>query len=386
MQFSLTEDQQAFVDSARAFSDGVLAPNAAQWDAQCHFPVAVLKQAGELGFMGMYTPAGAGGLGLPRLDASLIVEELSRGCTATAAYLTIHNMATSMVGKYGSEALINEWCPALVSGEKLASYCLTEPGAGSDAASLRTSATVEGDHYLVNGSKVFISGAGETDALIVMLRTGRLGPGGISALLIPADAEGVSYGKNEEKMGWKAQPTRTISFDKVRVPVGNRLGAEGQGFAIAMEGLDGGRINIATCSVGTAQQALEEAVAYVQQRTQFGRAIADFQATQFSLANMLTELVAARQMVRLAASKLDGNDAQATTYCAMAKRFATDVGFKVCNDALQLFGGYGYIREYPMERHVRDTRVHQILEGTNEIMNVIVARRLLMDGALEVIK
>ena len=386
MDFSLTEDQQAFVESARAFSEGVFAPNAAEWDATSHFPVAELKQAGELGFMGMYTPEDAGGLGMTRLDASLIVEELARGCTATAAFLTIHNMATSMIGKYGSEALIEQWCPELVMGEKLASYCLTEPGAGSDAAALRTTATVDGDDYVINGSKVFISGAGETDVLVVMLRTGGAGPKGISALLVPADTEGISYGKNEEKMGWKAQPTRMISFDNVRVPVSNRLGAEGQGFAIAMEGLDGGRINIATCSIGTAQQALEEAVAYVQERKQFDTAIADFQATQFSLSNMLTELVAARQMVRLAANKLDTGDGQATTYCAMAKRFATDVGFKVCNDALQLFGGYGYIKEYPMERHVRDTRVHQILEGTNEIMNVIVSRRLLMEGALEVIK
>ncbi len=386
MDFSLSEDQLAFVDSARAFSEGALAPNAAQWDLTSYFPKEVLAQAGELGFMGMYTPESAGGLELPRLDASLIVEELAKGCTATAAFITIHNMATSMVGKYCSQSVIDQWCPDLVMGSKLASYCLTEPGAGSDAASLRTTAERDGDDYLVNGSKVFISGAGETDVLVVMLRTGAAGPKGISALLIPADAEGVSYGKKEEKMGWNAQPTRAISFDNVRVPVANRLGEEGQGFAIAMEGLDGGRINIATCSIGTAQQALEEATAYVQERKQFDTAIADFQATRFKLADMLTELVAARQMVRLAASKLDNKDSQASTYCAMAKRFATDVGFNVCNDALQLHGGYGYMKEYPLERHVRDSRVHQILEGTNEIMRVIIARRLLMEGALEVIK
>ena len=321
-----------------------------------------------------------------RLDASLIVEELAKGCTATAAFLTIHNMATSMVGKYCNEEMIAQWCPELVAGSKLASYCLTEPGAGSDAASLRTTAVREGDVYVVNGSKVFISGAGDTDVLVVMLRTGGPGPKGISALLIPADADGISYGKKEEKMGWNAQPTRMVTFDNVRVPVSHRLGEEGQGFAIAMEGLDGGRINIATCSVGTAQQALEEATAYVQERRQFDTAIADFQATQFKLADMLTELVAARQMVRLAASKLDSQDSQASTYCAMAKRFATDAGFNICNDALQLYGGYGYIKEYPMERHVRDTRVHQILEGTNEIMRVIVSRKMLMEGALEVIK
>ena len=386
MDFSLNEDQKAFVQSARAFAEGVFAPNAAQWDEQSIFPKDALQQAGELGFMGMYTPEEAGGLGMSRLDASLIVEELSKGCTATAAFLTIHNMATSMVGKYCSDSAIEQWCPDLVMGTKLASYCLTEPGAGSDAAALRTAAERDGDHYVVNGSKVFISGAGDTDVLVVMLRTGAAGPRGISALLIPADAQGVSYGKKEDKMGWNAQPTRMVTFDNVRVPASNRLGEEGQGFAIAMEGLDGGRINIATCSVGTAQQALEEATAYVQERRQFDTAIADFQATQFKLADMLTELVAARQMVRLAASKLDNKDAQASTYCAMAKRFATDVGFNVCNDALQLYGGYGYIKEYPMERHVRDTRVHQILEGTNEIMRVIVSRKLLMEGALEVIK
>ena len=386
MDFSLSDDQRAFVESARAFAEGAMAPNAARWDEESIFPKEVLQQAGELGFMGMYTPESAGGLGMGRLDASLIVEELAKGCTATAAFLTIHNMATSMVGKYCSNAIIDQWCPELVAGSKLASYCLTEPGAGSDAASLRTTAVRDGDDYVVNGSKVFISGAGATDVLVVMLRTGGPGPKGISALLIPADAEGISYGKKEEKMGWNAQPTRMISFDNVRVPVAQRLGEEGQGFAIAMEGLDGGRINIATCSVGTAQQALEEATAYVQERRQFDTAIADFQATQFKLADMLTELVAARQMVRLAASKLDSRDPQASTYCAMAKRFATDVGFNVCNDALQLYGGYGYIKEYPMERHVRDTRVHQILEGTNEIMRVIVSRKMLMEGALEVIK
>ncbi|MFO7552724.1 MAG: acyl-CoA dehydrogenase family protein [Haliea sp.] len=386
MDFSVSEEQQAFIDSARAFSDDVLAPNAARWDEEAFFPKDALRQAGELGFMGMYTPERAGGLGLGRLDASLIVEELARGCTTTAAFLTIHNMATSMIGNYCRDSVIDDWCPALVSGEKLASYCLTEPGAGSDAASLRSTAKRDGDDYVINGSKVFISGAGDTDVLVVMLRTSDNGARGITALLVPADADGISYGKKEAKMGWNAQPTRMVTFDNVRVPVGYRLGEEGQGFAIAMMGLDGGRINIATCSVGTAQQALQEAAAYVQERRQFDTAIADFQHTQFKLADMLTELVAARQMVRLAASKLDHKDPQASTYCAMAKRFATDVGFNVCNDALQLFGGYGYIREYPMERHVRDTRVHQILEGTNEIMRVIVARKMLMDGALEVIK
>jgi len=386
MEFSLSDEQQAFVDSARAFSEDVFAPQAAHWDAESVFPREALAAAGALGFMGMYTPERAGGLGLSRLDASLIVEELARGCTTTAAFLTIHNMATSMIGRYGSDAVVDTWCPALVTGELLASYCLTEPGAGSDAASLRTRARRDGDDYVITGSKVFISGAGDTDVLVVMLRTGEDGPKGITAVLVPADAPGISYGKKEAKMGWNAQPTRAISFDEVRVPVANRLGEEGQGFAIAMEGLDGGRINIATCSVGTAQQALQEARAHVAERRQFGAAIADFQATQFRLADMLTELVAARQMIRLAACKLDTGDPQATTYCAMAKRFATDAGFRICNDALQLFGGYGYIREYPLERHVRDTRVHQILEGTNEIMRVIIARRLMMDDALEMLR
>ena len=386
MNFELNDQQRFFVDSAKAFALGELAPHAAQWDAESIFPKATLRAAGDLGFMGMYAPEAAGGLGMTRLDASLVVEELARGCTTTAAFLTIHNMATAMIGKYCQQSVIDAWCPALVAGEKLASYCLTEPGSGSDAASLKTRAVVEGQNYLVSGSKVFISGAGDTDVLVVMTRTGDEGPGGITALLIPADAEGVSYGKKEHKMGWNAQPTRAVSFENVRVPVSNRLGEEGQGFAIAMEGLDGGRINIATCSVGTAQQALEDAVAYVTERKQFDSTIADFQNTQFKLADMATELVASRQMIRLAASKLDRGDPQATTYCAMAKRFATDAGFTICNQALQLFGGYGYIKEYPVERYVRDTRVHQILEGTNEIMRVIIGRRLLMNGALEVIR
>lgn len=386
MDFNLTDDQKAFAESARAFAEGVFAPEAARWDAEHIFPKEALKAAGELGFMGLYTPEAAGGLGLGRLDTSVIVEELARGCTSTAAFLTIHNMATSMIGTYGRPELIDEWCPALVSGEKLASYCLTEPGAGSDAGNLHSSARKEGDHYIVNGSKMFISGAGDTDILVAMLRTGEPGPKGISAFAIPADSPGITYGKAEEKMGWNSQPTRAISFEDVVVPAANRLGEEGQGFKIAMQGLDGGRINIATCSVGTAQAAFETAVAYVKDRQQFGQAIADFQHTQFKLADMATNLVAARQMVRLAAFKLDSRDPDATSYCAMAKRFATDACFTICNDALQLHGGYGYIKEYPLERHVRDTRVHQILEGTNEIMRVIIGRRLLMDGALEVIK
>jgi len=386
MDFNLSEDQRAFQDAARAFADGVFAPNAARWDAEHIFPKDELKQAGELGFMGIYTPEEAGGLGLGRLDTSVIVEELARGCTSTAAFLTIHNMATNMIARYGQAALVEQWSPSLVMGEQLASYCLTEPGAGSDAGSLRSTATLDGDEYIVNGSKMFISGAGETDILVVMLRTGQAGPKGISAFAIPADLPGIEYGKKEEKMGWNSQPTRAITFDNVRVPAANRLGEEGQGFKIAMEGLDGGRINIATCSIGTAQAALEAATEYTQERKQFGQAIADFQASQFKLADMATDLVAARQMVRLAAFKLDNKEPDATTYCAMAKRFATDVCFDICNDALQLHGGYGYIKEFPLERYVRDNRVHQILEGTNEIMRVIISRRLLMEDALNSIR
>jgi alkylation response protein AidB-like acyl-CoA dehydrogenase len=303
------------------------------------------------------------------------------GCTTTTAMLTIHNMATWMVAKWGTEQVKSQWMDKLVVGECIASYCLTEPGAGADAGSLLTSAKLSEGKYHLNGSKMFISGAGETQVLVVMARTGGKGPGGVSAFVVPADAEGISYGKAEEKMGWNAQPTRMVSFEDVVVDESSRLGEEGDGFKFAMQGLDGGRINIATCSIGTAQQALNTARAYMHERSQFGKTLASFQALQFKLADMATELVAARQMVRLAASKIDNEHADKTTYCAMAKRFATDVGFEVCNQALQIHGGYGYIKEYPLERHVRDVRVHQILEGTNEIMRVIIGRRLLSDEA-----
>jgi alkylation response protein AidB-like acyl-CoA dehydrogenase len=381
VNFDLTEDQQMFADLAKQFSDSEFLPNAAKWDQEHIFPKDVIAKAGELGFCGLYSPEDAGGLGLSRLDSSIIFEQLAMGCTATTAMMTIHNMATWMLASWGTSSVKEAWCPGLVSGEKLASYCLTEPGAGSDAASLSTSAKKDGDHYVVNGSKVFISGAGDTDVLVVMVRTGEAGPKGISALAIPADLDGIIYGKAEEKLGWNAQPTRQITFDNVKVPVENLLGSEGEGFAIAMKGLDGGRINIATCSIGTAQQALNSAMSYMHEREQFGKPIAAFQGLQFKLADMATELVAARQMVRLAAYKLDKNDPEKTAYCAMAKRFATDIGFQVCDAALQIHGGYGYIKEYPLERHFRDVRVHQILEGTNEIMRVIIARRLLTEGA-----
>lgn len=381
MNFDLTEDQLMFADTAKQFSDTELLPNGSKWDQEGIFPKDIIAKAGELGFCSLYTPEAAGGLNLSRLDSSIIFEQLAMGCTATTAMMTIHNMATWMIATWGTNAIKEAWCPTLVTGEKLASYCLTEPGSGSDAASLRTSAKKEGDNYVINGSKVFISGAGDTDILVVMVRTGEPGPKGISAFAIPADLDGIIYGKKEDKLGWNAQPTRQITFDNVKVPVENLLGSEGDGFSMAMKGLDGGRINIATCSIGTAQQALNISMEYMKEREQFDKPLAAFQGLQFKLADMATELVAARQLVRLAAYKLDQNDPEKTAYCAMAKRFATDVGFQVCDAALQIHGGYGYIKEYPLERHFRDVRVHQILEGTNEIMRVIIARRLLTEGA-----
>ena len=377
MDFELSEDQVAFQDLAKQFASNDLAPYAAQWDRESYFPKAAMQAAGSLGFMAMYAPEESCGMGLGRLDTSIILEELAGGCTATAAFISIHNMAFNMLACYGSKDIKDQWCEPLASGEKLVSYCLTEPGAGSDAGSLRTAAQRNGDHYVLNGSKVFISGASETDLLVVMARTGDEGPKGISAFAVPAFAEGVSYGKKEEKMGWNCQPTCAINFDNVIVPANAMLGASGQGFKIAMEGLDGGRVNIATCSIGTAQAALNTTLDYVRERKQFGSSLSEFQVTQFKLADMATNLVAARQMVHYAAAKCDINSADKTSYCAMAKRFATDVCFDICNEALQLHGGYGYIKEYPLERHVRDTRVHQILEGTNEIMRLIVARSLL---------
>ena len=383
MDLALNEQQLAFQDSARDFASSRLAPFAAEWDLEESFPLATIREAGDMGFLGLYTPESHGGLGLSRLDSAIVFEELAAGCTSTAAYLTIHNMVSWMIASFGSATLAGEWVPRMVSGEVLGSYCLTEPGAGSDAASLKTRAEKKGEVYVLNGSKMFISGAGSTDVLVVMARTGGPGPKGVSAFVVPANAPGVQYGKKEKKMGWNSQPTRAITFDNVEIPAGNLLGEEGMGFAYAMKGLDGGRINIATCAVGTAQAALNAAQRYVQERQQFGQPLADFQTVQFRLADMLTELVAARQMVRLAAFKLDSGSSDASAYCAMAKRFATDLSFNVANNALQLFGGYGYLKDFPLERHVRDARVHQILEGTNEVMRMIVARQLLKDGALE---
>ena len=386
MDFDLNSDQNNYRDLAKSFSDKELKPYAAEWDKEAFFPKETLTKAGELGFLSLYVDTNLGGMGLGRLDASIVFEQLAQGCTSTTAFMTIHNMAIWMVSKFASEELRTEWFPQLSSGEKLASYCLTEPGSGSDAASLRTIAKKDGDYFILNGSKAFISGSGVTDCLVLMARTGDVGAKGISCFLIPADSPGIEYGKNEPKMGWKNQPTRLVSLTDVKISKNNLIGKEGDGFKIAMQGLDGGRINIATCSIGTAQSALEEAQKYMNEREQFGKKISEFQAMQFKIADMVTELVAARTMTRLAASKVDSNDPEATIYSAMAKRFATDVGFKVCNEALQIFGGYGYIQEYPLERYVRDVRVHQILEGTNEIMKMIIGRRMIMEDAASIIQ
>ena len=373
----LTEEQAAYREAARDFAQAELAPHAARWDAEGIFPKDVVQKSGELGFCGLYTPERAGGSGLTRLDAALVFEELAAVDPSTGAYVTIHNMATWMLATWATDAVREAWAPAMAAGQKLGSYCLTEPGSGSDAASLKTRAVRDGDHYVIDGSKAFISGAGATDMLIVMARTGGEGARGISAFAVPADLPGITYGRKEEKMGWNSQPTRGVSFEGVRVPADHLLGQEGEGFKIAMKGLDGGRINIAACSLGAAQGALDAARRYMRERRQFGKALAEFQALQFKLADMATQLVAARQMVHTAARKLDAGSSDASVWCAMAKRFATDAGFAICNDALQLHGGYGYIREYPVERLLRDSRVHQILEGTNEIMRVIIARHLL---------
>lgn len=386
MDFDLTTTQKEYRDLARNFSEKELKPCAAQWDREAIFPKETLSKAGELGFLSLYVDTNYGGMGLGRLDASIIFEQLAQGCTSTTAFMTIHNMAIWMVSKFASEDLKEEWFPALSQGTKLASYCLTEPGSGSDAASLKTTAKKEGDHFILNGSKAFISGSGATDCLVLMARTGEQGAKGISCFLIPADLPGIEYGKNELKMGWKNQPTRLVSLTDVKVHRKNLIGEEGNGFKIAMQGLDGGRINIATCSIGTAQAAMEEAQRYMNEREQFGKKISEFQAMQFKIADMVTELVAARNMTRLAAFKIDQGHGEATTYSAMAKRYATDVGFNVCNEALQIFGGYGYIQEYPLERNVRDVRVHQILEGTNEIMRMIIGRRMIMEDAASIIQ
>ena len=377
MDFNLSEDQRAIEDAARTFASEELAPHSARWDEEKHFPVDVLRKAAGLGFAGLYVREDVGGSALGRLDASIVFEQLSYGDVATAAFISIHNMVSWMIDRFASEDLRHRYLPRLTSMELIASYCLTEPGSGSDAAALKTVAVKDGDDYVLTGSKAFISGAGVSDVYLIMARTGGPGAKGVSAFVVERDWPGVSFGANERKMGWNAQPTAQVNLDGVRVPVANRLGGEGEGFRFAMAGLDGGRINIASCSLGGAQLALDTAQAYLLERQQFGQRLADFQALQFRLADMATELDAARLMVRRAADALDKKDPNATRYCAMAKRYATDAGFEVANQALQLHGGYGYLRDYPLERIVRDLRVHQILEGTNEIMRVIIAREML---------
>jgi len=377
MAAQLTEDQTLIVETARAFAQERLRPNAARWEDE-GLDREVLQELAGLGFAGIYVREEHGGSGLSRHDAALIFEELSRGCVATAAFLSIHNMCAWMIDSFGNDDQRRQWLPQLTTMEKIASYCLTEPGSGSDAGALRTSAKAEGNsQYVINGSKAFISGAGFSDLYVLMCRTGEDGPKGVSTVLVPDGTPGLSFGKLEDKMGWRAQPTAIVNFEDCRVPVENRLGPEGEGFKYAMKGLDGGRLNIAACALGGAQDALDRALAYVQERKQFGKRIVDFQNTQFVLADMETELAASRALLHQAAKKLDAKAPDATKYCAMAKRFVTDTAFNVADKALQLHGGYGYLADYEVERIVRDLRVHRILEGANEIMRVIISREML---------
>jgi len=380
MQFALNEDQIAVRDMARDFAAEKIAPFALKWDEEKHFPVEVMREAASLGIGGIYIRDDVGGSALTRFDAALIFEALAQGCPTVSSFISIHNMASWMIDAYGSNEQRHNWLPRLCTMDLLASYCLTEPGAGSDAAALRTRAVRDGDDYVLNGQKQFISGAGSTDLLVAMVRTGDAGPGGISTLVIDSKTPGVSFGANERKMGWNAQPTRAVIFENARVPVANRLGDEGIGFKIAMAGLDGGRLNIAACSLGGAQSALDKTLSYMKERKAFNKRLDEFQALQFRVADMATELEAARTFLWRAAVALDNKDSDASMLCAMAKRFGTDVGFAVANQALQLHGGYGYLAEYGIEKIVRDLRVHQILEGTNEIMRLIVSRKLI-EGA-----
>ena len=377
MDFTLSDEQRAFQETARQFAVDEWLPHAPGWDQREEFPVEALRKAAALGFAGIYVRDQFGGSGLTRLDAALIFEELATACASTAAYLSIHNMAAWMIDRFGDEAQRARFLPRLMSMQHFASYCLTEPGSGSDAAALQTSARRDGDDYVLNGTKAFISGGGTSDVYVAMVRTGAAGPKGISCLVVEKGTKGLSFGKKEKKLGWNTQPTAMVIFEDCRVPVANRLGAEGDGFAIAMMGLDGGRLNIGACSLGGARACCEAARDYMLERRQFGQRLADFQALQFKLADMATDLDAARLMLWRAASSLDAGLSEATMQCAMAKRLATDAGFHVANEALQLHGGYGYLKDFPIERYLRDLRVHQILEGTNEIMRVIIARHLL---------
>lgn len=380
MQFELTDDQRAIQDMARQFTEDQITPFAAQWDKEKTWPAHIQSKAGALGFGGIYVGEQHGGVGLSRVDAALIFEQLSMGCPSTAAMISIHNMVTWMIDSFAGDDLRARVVPALSSFDNMGSYCLTEPGAGSDAASLRTKAVRDGDSYILDGAKAFISGAGVSDYYVVMARTGDAGAKGISCFLVEKGTDGLSFGAEEEKLGWHSQPTRMVQFDGCRIPASNRIGEEGDGFKIAMAGLDGGRLNIAACSLGGAQRALDETIAYVRDRKQFGQAIADFQNTQFALADMGTALSAARLMLYQGADHVSRKIPAATASAAMAKRFVTDTAFDVTNKALQLHGGYGYLMDYPIERILRDLRVHQILEGTNEIMRVVISRHLLKEG------
>merc|ERR1712166_1728952 len=375
--FGLSDDTLAFRDAAKDFAMAEMLPHAEAWDRDETFPVDVMRQAAEMGFGGVYVCDDVGGTGLGRLDAAVIFEALAHGCTSTTAYITIHNMCGGIIDKYGTEEQRQQWLPGLCTMETLASYCLTEPGSGSDAASLSTKAVLDGDNYILNGSKAFISGAGDTDLYLVMARTGVDGPKGISCFLIPKDSPGLSFGKNELKMGWNSQPTRAVILEDCVVPKQNLLSSEGQGFAIAMTGLDGGRVNIGAISIGAAQQCLDTAVSYTNDRKQFGKPISEFQVSQFKFADMATQLTSARLMVYHAAKLLDAKHESCTTAAAMAKVLATETSFQVCDEALQLHGGYGYLKEYPIERYLRDVRVHRILEGTNEVMRMIISRGVL---------
>ncbi|APX67187.1 acyl-CoA dehydrogenase family protein [Sphingomonas sp. gentR] len=378
-QFDLTDEQREIQELARRFTADRITPYAGEWDEKHIFPRDTIKEAAELGFAAIYVSEESGGIALGRLEAALIMEAMAYGCPSTSAFISIHNMASWMIDRFGDADVKGRYLTDLVTMERMASYCLTEPGSGSDAAALKTRAVRDGDHYVVSGSKQFISGGGENEVYVTMVRTGEDGPKGISCLVIDKDTPGVSFGANERKLGWHSQPTRQVMFDNVRVPVANRLGAEGEGFRIAMMGLDGGRLNIGACSLGGAQRCLDEAVAYVKDRRQFGKAIAEFQNTQFTLADMATELEAARALLYLAAAKVTDNAPDKTRFAAMAKRLATDTGSSVVDRALQLHGGYGYLMDYPIERFWRDLRVHSILEGTNQVMRMIVGRDLLKD-------
>ncbi|QJB68998.1 acyl-CoA dehydrogenase family protein [Parasphingorhabdus halotolerans] len=376
-QFSLNEDQLAIQEMAQKFTADAITPHAAQWDEDHIFPRDVIKQSADLGFGGIYVSEESGGIGLGRLESAIIMEAMAYGCPSTSAFISIHNMAAWMIDTFGSQPVKDKYLTDLVSMEKIASYCLTEAGAGSDAASLKTKAVRDGDHYVVNGSKQFISGGGENEIYVTMTRTSDDGAKGVTCLVIERDMEGVSFGANEKKLGWHSQPTAQVNFDNVHVPIENRVGDEGEGFRIAMAGLDGGRLNIGACSLGGAQRCLDEAVNYTKERKQFGKAISDFQNTQFMLADMATDLEAARALLYLAAAKVTEGAPDKTKFAAMAKRLATDNGSKIVNDALQLFGGYGYLQDYPIERFWRDLRVHSILEGTNQVMRMIVSREML---------